>query len=644
MEKTRTQKSMTNIIFSLGSQGVELILKVVGRTIFIRYLAIEYLGVNGLFGEILTVLSLAELGIGSALGYALYKPLREDNKNRIAALMDLYRKAYTIIGISVAVIGALLIPFLDYIVKDPGKVSGELKYIYLFYLFNTSITYFYSYKGSLLTADQKNYMVQTIREVSNITRTALQIVTLVIWRNFYLYLAVESLCIFANNYFVSKFVDKKYRYLKTLRGKEKLDKASIKQIIKNIKALFLTKISTILVNSTDNTIISAICGIVVTGLYSNYVMFTTLINTVLGQIFGALYPSIGNLNAEGDRKRSKSVFYSLNIPVFWLFSFASIGLFVLVNDVITVWIGKSYLLSFAVVTIIAVNIYMFGMQKNIWLFKDSYGLFVYGQYMSIVGAVTNIFFSIVLGRLWGLFGILFATAITRAITTVWYDPFRLFKHGFFGLKKSGTIHKQNVGVSILLSIVTLGFYKIYWQYLIVKNIKTIRNEKTGCVKEILLLVFVPFYYLYWWFVEVPKATEYFDKNNYPFSGNRRLYLILGIFGLDVVSLAIMQKNFNSLPLDPIDYDRACEDYREYRKSLFDYYIIYAGYTLLFIVTCALTYFSASLIPLKGWISLFVKLFVVCVIPNIVYFLVFFRTKSFKYIKERLFSVVFKRAG
>ena len=513
MEKSRTQKSLTNVIFGIGSQGVELILKVVGRTIFIRFLAIEYLGVNGLFGEILTVLSLAELGIGSALGYALYKPLREDNKKRISALMELYRKSYVIIGIGVAVVGALLIPFLDYIVKDPGKVAGELKQIYVFYLFNTSITYFYSYKSSLLTADQKNFIVQTVKEISNVTRTVLQIVVLVVWRNFYIYLAIESFCIFANNFIVSRYVDKKYTYLKELKGEEKLDKKSIMEIMKNVKALFITKVSTILVNSTDNTIISAICGIIVTGLYSNYVMFTTLINTFLSQLFGNLYPSIGNLNAEGDREHSLFVFKGMTLLCFWSFSLASIGIFVLINDVITVWIGSEYLLqnNIATAIIISVNIYVFGMQKSVWLFKDSYGLFIYGPYMSLVGAATNIFFSILLGKLWGLFGILFATLITRAVTTVWYDPYRLFKHGF------------------------------------------------DC-------------------------------------------------------------------------------------SVRKYFLEYFLYGLLFVFTACATYIVAGLVPVTGWLTLFAKFFITLILPNVIYLLIFFKTKRFGYVKERLLSVVKHKAG
>lgn len=520
MEKSRTQKSMTNVLFSLGGQGVELILKFVGRTVFIWFLTEEYLGVNGLFGELLTVLSLAELGIGSAMNYALYKPLREDNKVRIAALMELYRKAYTVIGISISVVGALLIPFLRFIIKDPGDLEGQIIPIYIFYLFNTAITYFYSYKSALLVADQKNYIVQTVKEITNITRTVFQIIVLFVWKNFYIYLAVESICIFANNLIVALLVDKKYKYLKPLRKTEKLDKSSVWDIAKNVKALFITKISTILVNSTDNTIITFICSLKITGYYSNYVMFVNIINTLLSQMFSNLYPSIGNLNAEGDKEHSHFVFKGMSLMCFWAFSVASIGLFVMLNDVIRTWIGKEWLLPTAVVIIVSVNVYMRGFHNAVWLFKDSYGLFVYGQYMTFVTALLNIGLSFGFGYYFmnrfgdaamGLFGVLLATAVSRLITNIWYDPWMLFKHGF-------------------------------------------------------------------------------DRSVIPF------------------------------------------------------YLEYLGYGAIMIATGAATYFAAGLITVTNYPSLFAKFIVTLILPNIIYLLLFFKTKRFGYIKERLLSLFKKKAG
>ncbi len=506
--KTRTQNSFRNVAFSLGSQGIELILKFVGRSIFIKYLAVEYLGVNGLFGEILTMLSLAELGIGSAIGFELYKPLREGNKKRIAALMQIYQKAYTVIGVFVAVVGLVLVPFLKYIVKNPGPVKDDLIFIYLFYLFNTVITYFYSYKSTLLVSDQKNYIVQTVKEITNITRTIFQVFVLVVFRSFYLYLAVETICIFANNVIVSWIVDKKYKYVKQQKNEEKLDKKSIKNIFINIKALSITKVSTILVNSTDNMLMSIICGITKTGLYSNYVMFTNIINTLLTQIFSNLYPSIGNLNAEGDKEKSKFVFNAINLFDFWMYSFASIGVFILINDVITVWIGQKYLLSTVTVAIIALNIYIKGMQNSVWIFKDAYGLFRYGQYMTFATAVLNIGFSIWFGKLWGITGILFATAVSRLITNVWYDPFMLFKHGF-------------------------------------------------------------------------------------------------------------------------------------KLSVIRYYFEYICYGFLMIITTVVTCFAVNAVGVTGFAGLVLKFIITCIVPNFIYFLIFFKTKRFEYIKDRLFSIIKK---
>lgn len=506
--KTRTQNSFRNVAFGLGSQGIELILKFIGRSIFIKYLAIEYLGVNGLFGELLTMFSLAELGIGTAIGFELYQPLREGNTKRIAALMKLYQKTYIGIGIFIAIVGLALVPFLNTIVKDPGAVQDDLLFIYLFYLFNVVITYFYSYKSTLLVCDQKNYIVQTVKEISNTIRTIFQVAALVAFRNFYLYLAVESVCIFANNFIVSLIVDKTYRYVKRQRNEETLDKTSIKAIITNIKALSITKVNTILVNSTDNMLMSMICGIAKTGLYSNYVMFTTIINTVLSQLFGNLYPSIGNLNAEGDVDKSKFVFRSINLLSFWLYSFASIGVFVLINDVITVWIGEQYLLSTITVIVIAANIYIKGMQNSVWIFKDAYGLFRYGQYMTFVTAFLNIGLSIWFGRLWGIVGILLATAVARLATNVWYDSFMLFKHGF-------------------------------------------------------------------------------------------------------------------------------------RSSVTRYYVEYIGYGVLAILTTAVTYLAVGFIQATGFWGLVFKFIATCIIPNVVYFFVFFKTQRFAYVKDRVLSVVRK---
>lgn len=427
--KSRTQYSLQNIVFGLGGQAVEVILKFVGRTVFIKCLSVTYLGVNGLFGEILTMLSLAELGIGGAICFALYKPLRNRDEAKIAVLMGLFQKAYIAIGLFIAVAGSLLIPFLRVIIKDAGEVESELTRIYLFYLFNTSITYFFSYKSTLLITDQKNYIVQAVKEVCNILRTAFQCIALLLFRNFYLYLTIESFFIVANNVFVSIYVDRKYPYLKIKRNEGKLKAEEKKDIWKNIRALVLVKVSTLLVNSTDNTLITIYGGIVEVGLYSNYSMFVILFTNIVGQFFANASASVGNLNAEGDVKHSYTVFKGFRLANFWLYSWGAIGFFVMLNPVIEAWLGAEYLLPQYIVAIIAVNFYVKGMMNAVWVFKDSYGLFNYGKYLSFLTALLNLGFSILLGKAYGLAGILAATSLCRLATNVWYDPYALYKHG-----------------------------------------------------------------------------------------------------------------------------------------------------------------------------------------------------------------------
>ena len=428
--KSRSKYSAINIAAGVGGQIVEMILRIVNRTIFIKCLSTEYLGVNSLFSEIITMLSLAELGIGSAISFALYQPLREDDKPKISALMQLYKKAYTYIGIAIGLVGLLLIPFLDKIVKDPGVLKGQVAFIYLFFLFNTVQSYFLTYKSTLLVADQKNFIVRGAKELFAIARTAIQIPVLIFTKNFYLYLAIESIMLFVNNFVVLKYVDKKYAYINDKRSRGSLDKATKSSIWTNIRALFLVKVSALLVNSTDNTIISIIGGIKEVGFYSNYSLLLNTATVLINQIFGNISSSVGNLNAEGDLNKSYRVFKAIHMANFWLYSWLSVGFIVMANPVIELWIGREYQLPYHVVIIVALNAYIIGLQNAVWVFKDTFGLFRFGKYMSLVTATLNIALSFGLGKLWGLFGVLAASAICRLLTGVWYDPYALYKHGF----------------------------------------------------------------------------------------------------------------------------------------------------------------------------------------------------------------------
>lgn len=425
---SRTMNSIRNITTGFLGQFIQIILGFVNRTIFIKFLAAEYLGISGLFGNILSILSLAELGVGSAIIYALYKPLAEKNEKEVAALMKFYSKAYKVIGVVVIIIGISLTPFLKVIIKESPQIKENLYVIYLFYLFNTSITYFFSYKNSIIVADQKNYISSLISYGLSFAQTILQIIILVVTKSFLLYLCVQAICTLIYNVVISIIADKMYPFIKKNRNAE-LDKITKRGLITNIKALMIVKLSGVLVNNTDNLIITYFSGLSTVGLSSNYTMLIGIVNTVLNQLFGGITASVGNLNAKESDKKKEEFFNIINFANFWLFGFSAICIIVLLEDVIKIWLGDSYVLPMNIPIILAINFYMVGMQNAVWTYKNTMGLFKHGRYILLFTATLNLGLSMFLGLKFGLFGILLATAIARLLTNAWYDPYAVYKYG-----------------------------------------------------------------------------------------------------------------------------------------------------------------------------------------------------------------------
>lgn len=425
---SRTINSVKNIATGFIGQFIQIFLGFINRTVFIKFLEKEYLGISGLFGNILSILSLAELGVGTAIIYALYKPLSEKNEKELSILMNFYAKAYRIIGITIAIIGLLAMPFLNIIIKDVPNIKENLYVLYCFYLFNTVISYFYSHKNSIIIADQKNYISSIISYLISLVQTILQILVLVITKNFLMYLMVQTICTLAFNITISNMADKLYPFLKN-KITDKLDYKEKKSLIKNIKALMIIKLSGVLVNNTDNMIITYFSGLATVGLSSNYTMLINIINTAISQIFTGVTASVGNLNAKESKEKQRAFFNIMNFANFWLYGFSSICIVVLINDVIRIWIGDRFILPSNIAVILAVNFYMIGMQNAIWTFKNTMGLFIHGKYILIITAIVNLILSIILGNEFELFGIFLATALARACTNTWYDAFVVYKYG-----------------------------------------------------------------------------------------------------------------------------------------------------------------------------------------------------------------------
>lgn len=426
---TRTSNSLRNISTGMIAQIIQMILGFVSRTIFIKYLAVEYLGVNSLFSNILSMLSLAELGLGAAFIYSLYKPLSEGNKIEITTIIRFYKKTYLFVGIFIFITGLLFIPFLSGIIpQKPAAITEDIRLIYFIFLFNTAVSYLFSYKISLLDADQKVSVATKNSMLFSIAQIVLQILVLILTRNFILYLLIQSIVQFTSNWYISKIVDRQYPFLKE-NNHLKIDKSVRNKIVKNIKATFFIKIGGVLVNGTDSLFINYFVGLAVLGKYSNYVLLMGMVSSIVMIIFSNLKSSIANIIVKESLEKQREIFNVLNFLNFWLFGVCAVIFIFTVEDFITLWIGKNYVISFLIVVALAVNFFIVGMQNGFWTFKTSFGFFNEGKYMILGTALINLILSYFLGIQYGILGIITATAIARLVTNFWYDPYIVLKKG-----------------------------------------------------------------------------------------------------------------------------------------------------------------------------------------------------------------------
>ena len=427
--RSRTEYSILNILTGVGGYFLNTVLGFVCRMVFVKCLSADYLGVNGLFTNILTMLSLAELGVGSAIVYALYKPLAENDEEKIASLMKLYSKAYRVIGTLIAVVGLALMPFIKLIIQEQPNISESIYLLYGINLFNTASSYFFSYRSSLLIAAQRNYIVSGINYAITILQSVLQMVFLLKFRNYLGYLLIQTAGTFVFYILVSYVATRQFPFIRK-KDVKPLPKNEQKMLFSNIRDLMIYKVSSLLVNSTDNILITFFNGLATTGIASNYTLLVNTLNSLLSQVFNGLTASIGNHNASESGEKRYQLFSFLNMMNFWIFGWAALGIFFCSSDLVQLCFGEEYVLSAEIPFVMALNFFTVGMMNAVWTYKHTLGLFHYGRFIQFFTGILNIAFSALLGTYWGLFGILFATFIARLFTSLWYDPYAVFKYGF----------------------------------------------------------------------------------------------------------------------------------------------------------------------------------------------------------------------
>jgi len=398
------------------------------RVVFTHTLSESYVGLNGLFTDIVSVLSLSEMGVGTAITYALYRPVAEKDIERQKSLMRLFCNFYILVVVLVTALGCALIPFMPLLIKDYNHVK-HLILIYLLYLINTICSYLLIYKKTLLDARQKMYIGVFFQTLSWIIKDVLQMIILILWHDFVLFLVIGIVSTLLCNIVISRTADRCYPYLRDREVKQ-LPKEEKKEIYANIRAMMMHKMGGVLVNNTDNLVLSACVGLLSVGCYSNYYLVIGSVRQVLYQVYQGITASVGNLGVTEDAKQVQQVF---DVAVFigqWLYGVAFICLFELLNPVIEFSFGEQYLFSENIVFVLCLNFYINGLRNAALTFRDSMGLFWYDRYKSILEAGMNIVLSLLLVRYMGTVGVFLGTTLSMGLTSFLVEPYVLYKYGF----------------------------------------------------------------------------------------------------------------------------------------------------------------------------------------------------------------------
>lgn len=448
----RSLNSVKNTIVSVIMSVISVLITLVAQRIFLNILGAEYLGLNGVFGDILSVLAIAELGFASAITYSMYAPLKENNTEEVKSLMQFYKNVYRSIALIVTCVGMCFVPFLDFLVGETS-INISLEFLYLLFLFDTVASYLLSYKRSILYANQQTYIINLIHIAYLILMNATQITLLFLTKNYILYLSSKIIFRILENVVITAVANKKYPYLKekNIKPLSKEKKGEIKQ---KVHGLVFHKIGATGINGTDNLIISYFLGVAKVGLLANYTALVTGLNILITQVFNSLTASVGNLLLENDKEKSYGIYKSILLFNSWVFAFGSIGLVCLLEPVISIWFGSKYLLSFSLLIALCINFYISGMKKTFYLFKDAAGIFYEDRYIPIIEIIVNIISSIILLHFFDVTGVIIGTIVCHLIAFLYSYP-KYVNKPLFGQKYMSYLKEQFKYLALYLATFTL---------------------------------------------------------------------------------------------------------------------------------------------------------------------------------------------
>jgi len=455
MDKVQTAKR--NIFWGLLNKFTLVIAPFMMRTAVVYSIGSNYLGLDSLYTSILQMLNIAELGFSSALVFSMYKPLADNDIEEVCALLNLYKKVYRIVGLVVLCLGMIVIPFLPSLIKSDTPKDINIYYLYMFFLINTVLGYWlYAYKKSLLSACRREDVVSKITSLITIIKTILQFFVLFILRNYYAFVGVmivatvieNILANYCSNHLFIEFCPK---------GKTGSER--IKDIIQRIKGLFIQRICATSRNSMDSIIISTYLGLNIVAMYGNYYYILFAIHGIMGTIINSILAIVGNSVAKDSPSKNYKDMLTFNFMYMWIASFCTVCMMCMYQPFITLWMGKGMLLPEKTMILLCVYFYSLCMGDVRSMYYNAAGLWWEGRYRSIVEAASNIVLNIVLGKFFGLNGVVIATLISIVVINFGYGSTIIHKYYFKGIS-SITFYKKHISYAFSTIVAALICYKL----------------------------------------------------------------------------------------------------------------------------------------------------------------------------------------
>lgn len=476
---TRTQRTVSNSIWGMMQKMISLLSPFIIRTIIIKTLGADYLGLNGLFVSVLQVLNMAELGISSAITFSLYKPIAQKDSNTICALMNLYRKVYKCIGVGILFVGCCCTPFLSYVIKGEAPNGMNIYILYLMYLFNTALSYLlFAYKIALLDANQRNDIVNRTSIIVLTFQFSIQIILLLVYHNYYLYYIVTPIFTCVYNICISIIVDKKYPQYE---AKGSLPPAMIKDLKMRVKGVLIGKFCSITRNTISSIIISATLGLVSVAIYSNYFLILTSVSSLMTVVVTAMSASVGNSMVTETESKNHHDFQRFTFMYAWISGWFACCLLCLYQPFMKIWLGEQLMLPFNMVVAFAFYFFVLTSGDIRAVYMNAMGLWWENRYRTILESLSNILFSLLFIKLFGIIGVLLGPMISLLIFNWGLSTIILYKYCFRNFNASIYFINYALYFVVVISVAIITYTLSQWLSIFTINIANLLVTLAVCI-------------------------------------------------------------------------------------------------------------------------------------------------------------------